>query len=131
MQIFVSEIGYVYVAEMKSVSEFPKALKMFAKEVRVPDAIISDSHKCNKSREVKLFCHKIGTTLRILEGSTQWANKDKLYIRLFNKAVRKDMLDENTHLILWDYFAERKALIINMTAKDMFQLRGQTELCSC
>ena len=48
MQIFVSDVGYVYVAEMKSVSEFPKALKMFAKEVRVPDAIISDSHKCNK-----------------------------------------------------------------------------------
>ena len=66
MQIFVSDMGYVYVAAMKSVSEFPKALKMFAKEVGVPEAIISESHKCNKSKEVKLFCRKIGTTLRIL-----------------------------------------------------------------
>ena len=75
MQIFVSDMGYVYFALMKSVSEFTKALKMFAKEVGVPEAILADSYKCNKSKEVNFFCHKIGTTLRILEGSTQWANK--------------------------------------------------------
>ena len=45
MKIFVSDKGYVFIAAMKSVSEFPKALKMFAKEVRVPEAIIADSHK--------------------------------------------------------------------------------------
>ena len=44
MQIFVSDKGYVYVAAMKSVSEFPKYLKMFAKEVGSPEAIIADSH---------------------------------------------------------------------------------------
>ena len=52
MQIFVSDEGYVFIAEMKSVSEFPKALKMFAKEVGLPEAIISDSHKCHESKEV-------------------------------------------------------------------------------
>ena len=31
MQIFVSDEGYVFIAAMKIVSEFPKALKMFAK----------------------------------------------------------------------------------------------------
>ena len=36
------------------------------------------------------------------------------------------MLDENSSLIFWDYCAERRALITNMTAKDLFQLRGQT-----
>ena len=43
MQIFVSDKGYVFIAAMKSVSEFPKALKIFAKEVVVPEAIIADS----------------------------------------------------------------------------------------
>ena len=52
MQIFVSDKGYVFIAAMKSVSEFPKALKMFAKEVGLPEAIISDSHKCHESKEV-------------------------------------------------------------------------------
>ena len=70
MQIFVSDMGYVGGVAMDSAKEFPKALKLFAKEVGVPEAIIANSHKCHKSKEVKLFCHKIGTTLRILEGST-------------------------------------------------------------
>ena len=71
MQIFVSDKGYVFIAAMKSVSEFPKALKMFDKEVGVPEAIISYYHKYHNSKEVRKFCHKIGTTLRVLEGSTQ------------------------------------------------------------
>ena len=83
MQIFVSDMGYVYVAAIKKISKFPKAFKMFAKEVGVPESIIVDSHNCNKSKEVKLFCHNIGTTLKVLEGSTQWANKSELYVGLF------------------------------------------------
>ena len=102
MQIFVSDKGYVFIAVMKSVSEFPKALKMFAKEVGVPEAIIADSHKCHKSKEVRQFFHKIGTTLRVLKGSTQWANRAELYVGLFKEAVRKDMLQENPPLFFWD-----------------------------
>ena len=49
MQIFVSYKGYVFIAAMKSISEFPKSLKMFAKEVGVPEAIIADSYKYHKS----------------------------------------------------------------------------------
>ena len=122
MHIFVSEVGYVYVAAMVSVSEFPKTLEMFAKLVVVPEAFISDSNKCNKSKEVNLFCHKIGTTLRILEGLTQWANKADFYVGLFKDAVRKDILYENSPLVFWDYCDQRRALITNMTAKDMLQL---------
>ena len=126
MQIFVSYKGYVFIAAMKSVSEFPKALKMFAKEVGVPEAIISDSHKFHKSKKVRQFCHKIGTNLRMLKGSTQWANRDELYVGLFKEAVRKYMLQENSLLVFWNYCAERRAAITNMTAKDLFQLQGQT-----
>ena len=58
---------------MKRVSEFPKALKMFAKEVGLPEAII-------------------GTNICVLEGLTQWANRAELYVGLFKEAVRKDMI---------------------------------------
>ena len=102
MQIFVSDKGYVFIAAMKSVSEFPKSLKMFSKEVGVPEAIISDSHKCHKSKEVRQFCHKIGTTLCVLEGSTQWSNRAELYVGLFKKSIRKYMLQENSPLVFWD-----------------------------
>ena len=94
MQIFVSDKGYIFIVAMKSVSEFPKALKMFAKEVGVPEAIISDSQKCHKSKKVRQFYHKIRTTLRVLEGWTQWDNRAELYVGLFKEAVRKDMLQE-------------------------------------
>ena len=126
MQIFVSDMGYVHVTAMKIVSEFSKALKLFAKEVGVPESIIADSHKCNKSKEVKLFCHKIGTTVRILEVYKQWANRAEIYVRIFKESLRKDMLDENSLLVFWDYCDERRALIKNMTENYMFQLRVQT-----
>ena len=104
----------------------PKALKMFAKEVVVPEAIIADSHKCHKSKEVQQFCHKIGTTLRVLEGLTQWTNRAKLYVGLFKEAVRQDMLQEKYLLVFWNYCVEQRAAITNMTAKELFQLQGQT-----
>ena len=56
MHIFVSNKGYFYVTSMKSVSELPKALKMFAKEVGFPESMIADSHKCHKSKEVRQLC---------------------------------------------------------------------------
>ena len=126
MQIFVSDKGYVFIAAMKSVSKFPKALKMFSKEVGVTEAIIADSHKFHKSKEVRQLCHKIGTNLRVLEDSTQWANMAELYVGLFKEAVRKDMLQENYLLVFCDYCAERIAAITKITAKDLFQLQGQT-----
>ena len=101
MQIFVSDMGYDDLISMKHVNEFSKALNLFSKEVGVPEAIIADSHKCNKSKEVKLFCHKIGTTLRIFEGSTQWANRAELYVGIFKEDVRKYMMDENSPLVFW------------------------------
>ena len=126
MQRFVSDIGYVHVTAMKSVIVFSKALKLFAKLVEVTEAIIADSYMCNKSKEVKLFCHRIGTTLRILEGSTQWSNRAELFVGLFKEAVRKDMLYANYPLVFWDYFSERREIITNMKANDLFQLQGQT-----
>ena len=118
--------GLFYVTAMKSGSWFSKALKLFTKEVGVHEAIIADSHKCTKSKEVKLFCHNIGITLRILEGSTQWANISELYVGLFKESVRKDMLDEKYPLVFWYYCSERRARITNTTAKDLFQLRVHT-----
>ena len=74
MQLFVSDKGFVKVYPMTKESDYPKALKMFAKDVGAPDVLVADPHPSNKSKDVKAFCNQIGTTLRILEESTQWAN---------------------------------------------------------
>jgi hypothetical protein len=70
MQIFVSDKGFVKVYPMRKVSEYPQALKLFAKDVGAPDVLVADLHPSNKSKDVKAFCNQIGTTLRILEEST-------------------------------------------------------------
>ena len=125
MQMYVSDKGFVFVAPMKSKSEFIDSLRMFAKEVGVPYALVVDPAGEQTSSKVKLFCQQIGTTLRMLEEGTQWANRAELYIGLFKEGIRKDMRTANSPLVLWDYCAERKARIHNLTARGLFQLEGQ------
>ena len=60
---------------------------MYTKEVGVPETMIDDSHRCNGSQEVKQFCHNIGKTMKILDCSTQWANRTELYAELFKEDV--------------------------------------------
>ena len=72
------------------------------------------------------FCHKIGTNLQILEESTQWANRAKLYIGLIKEWVQKDMRESHSPLVLWDYCAELRAWVFNLTAKNLFQFQGRT-----
>ena len=62
----------------------------------------------------------------MLKGLTQWANRAELYVGLFKEAVMKDMLQENPPLFIWDYCAERRAAITNMTVKYLFQLQVKT-----
>jgi hypothetical protein len=63
MQIFVSDKGFVKVYGMKSLKDIPAAMKLFAKEVSSPNAFVWDSHRNQKSQEVREFCLKIGSTL--------------------------------------------------------------------
>jgi hypothetical protein len=89
-----------------------------------PDAIIADAAREQKSLELRKFCSEIGTTLRVLEEGTPWANKAELYIGLIKEAVRKDMKASDCPIVFWDYCVERRARINNLTAKDNFKLHG-------
>ena len=123
-QLFVTDKGFVYVVPLTSKSEVLQAVKQFAKEIGAPDAIICDAAAEQKSKPLRKFLGEIGTTLRVLEEGTPWANKAELYIGLIKEAVRKDMKDSDCPLAFWDYCVERRARINNMTAKDLFQLHG-------
>eukprot|EP00956_Cyclotella_meneghiniana_P034439 scaffold104886_cov86-Cyclotella_meneghiniana.AAC.1 len=125
MQIFVSDKGYVKVYGMKSVTEIPQAVKLFAKEVGAPNVFICDPHKNQVDKKIREFCLKIGTTLRALEESTQHANRAELYVGLLKEGTRKDMREENSPLRFWCFCAERRSSIFNLTAKNLFQLEGQ------
>jgi hypothetical protein len=96
---------------MKKQSDYFLALKQFAKDVGAPDVLVYDPHLAQTKQEVQEFCTQIGTTLKVLEAETQWANRAELYIGLIKEAVRKDMRMTSLPLVLWDYCMERWALI--------------------
>ena len=110
---------------MNSTSQIPQALRIFCKEVGAPNAFVCDPHAAQKSKEVRAFCHKIGSTLRVLEERTQHANRAELYIGLIKEGICKDMRESDSPLVLWCYAAERRSNIFNLTAKNLFQLQGQ------
>ena len=87
-QLFVTDKGFVYIVPMKSESQVLHAVKQFAKAIGAPDALIHDASKAQKSQAVRKYCSDIGTTLRVLEENTPWANKAELYIGIIKEAVR-------------------------------------------
>ena len=77
-QLFVTDKGFVYIVPMKKENDVLHAVKQFAKAIGAPDAIICDASKAQKAQKVKQFCNDIGTTLKVLERNTPWANKAEL-----------------------------------------------------
>ena len=124
MQLFVSDKGFLKVYGMKTVKDIALAVKLFAKEVGAPDCFVCDPQANQKSKEVRDFCSQIGTTLRVLEESTQHANRAELYIGLLKESIRKDIRESGSPLRLWCYCAERRASIFTLTAKNLYQLEG-------
>ena len=120
MQFFVSDKDFVFVVPMKSKGGFPSALKVFAKDIGVSTTLILDPYREQTSWKVRKFCNYIGTILRMLEKHIQWANLAELYIGITKEAIRKDMQESDSPLILWDYCAERRARIKNLTARNLF-----------
>jgi hypothetical protein len=125
-QLFVTNKGVLFVVPMRSKAEVILALKQFTKEIGAPDAIIADSAKEQKSQDIRRFLSEIGTELQILEEGTPWSNRAELYIGILKEATRKDMKESDCPLVFWDYCIERRARIKNLSAKDLFQLHGNT-----
>ncbi len=125
-QVFVSDKGFVAVYPMQSAKDFDTALHWFCKQVGVPVSLVCDPYSSQTSKEVKRFCDQIGTTLRVLEKGTQWANRAELYIGLLKEAVRKDLRASHSPMVLWDYAIERRAQIHNAIPRALFQANGLT-----
>lgn len=127
VQVFVSDKGFVFVHLMKALNltEYMAALKTFCKEIGVPDTLVCDPHPVQKAGEVRRFCAELGTTLRLLERSTQWANIAERWIGLLKNGTRSDLQESNCPMVLWDFCLERRAQIMNMTARDNVKLQGQ------
>jgi hypothetical protein len=90
-QVFVSDCDFLSLYPMQQESEYPLALKQFAKEVGAPDVLVCDCSKTQNQRAVKLLCTQMGTTLKTLEAESQWANRAELTVGILKEAVQKDL----------------------------------------
>ena len=68
--VFVSDKGFIFVVFMKKRSEFPLALKAFAKEIGVPLSLVMDPSGEQSSNEVMRFAQECSLKIRLLEEST-------------------------------------------------------------
>ena len=69
-QLFVTDKRYVYIVPMTKEADLLQALKQFVKIIGVPDDIVCDAAKAQKSKVVKHYCNDISTTLKVLERNT-------------------------------------------------------------
>ena len=123
-QIFVTEKGFLCVVPMKSKGSVPQSLKQFTKEIGAPEALVLDYLGEQTSEEVSQFSNNVGTALRVLEEGTPWSNRSEIYIGLSKESTSKDTREADSPLVFWDYCAERKARVHNLTARNMFHLYG-------
>ena len=100
------------------------ALKYFEKEIGSPKAITMESSRKDTFQEAKQFLNHIGTTLRVLEEGTMWANKVELFIELLKETLRKDMNEVDLPLVFCDYCLKRIAKVYELRDKKLFQLYG-------
>eukprot|EP00985_Skeletonema_marinoi_P009175 scaffold4243_cov136-Skeletonema_marinoi.AAC.3 len=110
VQVYVSDKGFVYCHLMKGINsaEYMAALKAFCKEVGVPERLVCDPHRTQTSNEVRRFLYEVGTTLRVLERGTQWANLAERIIGMLKSGIRADLRDSNAPMVFWDYCLERR-----------------------
>ena len=123
-QLSVTDKAFVYVVTMRQKGEVLQVKKQFAKEISAPDAFVANMSGEQMSKEVKAFCNDIGMTLRALEEGTPWSNKAELYIGLMKEAIRKDLREDNSPMVFWDYCLERRAQIHNLMANSNFKLHS-------
>ena len=124
MQLFLSDTVFMYVVPMKNKTQIIDAVKQFAKEIGVPLSLILDPEGTHRGDKLEKAANEMDLALKFLERKTQWANLTELYIGLLKEAVRYDMHGKDNPMVFWDYCAERRALINNLTAKNLFQLEG-------
>ena len=89
-----------------------------------------DSSGEQTSQEVKQFCNKIGTALRVLQQGTLWWNCDELYVGLIQETVSKDMRRVDLSFGFWEQHVEHRARVQNLTARNLFQFHVSNPLAA-
>lgn len=69
------------------------------KEVGIPESLVCDPHRSQTAQEVRRFLYEVGTTLRVLERGTQWANLAERFIGILKNGTRADLAESNAPMV--------------------------------
>ena len=70
------------------------------KDVCIPIDFIANGFSDQKKPSNKRFYHQVGTTIKILKRDNLCANRDELFIGFLKEAVRKDMRESSSPMVL-------------------------------
>ena len=85
-----------------------------------------DGFSAQTKLSVKWFYDQVGTTLKILERATPWANLSEIHIGLLKEAARKGMIESTSPIFLWFFELDCRALTHNAVTCTLFQAQGKT-----
>ena len=124
IQLFLLEKGYMKTYGTKYPKIPPAALKLFVKEVGIPNILLVDHNQSQKPKEVKKLCHRIRSNLQSLEEPTKHDNWENLYSVLKKTCPKRyegDLFPTCDVVIICRMMRTE----IHPKHKNMFQLQGQ------
>ena len=74
----------------------------------------------------RILCHDSGCAIVELEKGTPAANRAERNIKILKDGTKKDMSNTNSPMVLWCYYVERRAEIINATCRSNHLLQNST-----
>ena len=86
-QIFTTDREFIAAYPLQSKAQVKQAIRLFCKEIGVPSVFIGDQTGEQTSNDVRQYITNVGSSLRLLEEGTLWANRAELIIGHLKAAV--------------------------------------------
>jgi len=125
-QIFVNEYRYVLVIPLRTKSDAPAALRMFLDNVGLPEVIVSDNAKEQRSMEWKRILREFGVKDHPIEAYEYWQNYAKNGVKMVKFRAAKIMEQKALPGPLWDHVLEYCSNLSNRCVHKVPRLDGRT-----
>jgi len=125
-QIFINEYRYIHVVPMKGKGEAPYALRSFFDTIGLPDLIISDNAKEQRSAEWKATMREFGVLERPMEAYKSHQNYAENGVLAIKFKSAKIMEQQGVPKRLWDHVFLYASTLSNRTATKNPRLEGRT-----
>lgn len=125
-QIFVNEYRYVLVIPLRTKSDAPAALRMFLDNVGLPEVIVSDNAKEQRSMEWKRILREFGVKDHPIEAYKYWQNYAENGVKMVKFRAAKIMEQKAVPGPLWDHVLEYCSNLSNRCFHKVPRLDGRT-----